>query len=321
MAREDRTDPRARPDDPAGTKPKVDVDSLVPVVREPLLPPAVDTTAVEEAPDLLPDLVRGAPPVALVEPAQAPRFQFLLGALFALGLAAIVGVVAVAMQGRSHHGFDSSWSSWHPNGSDPLGQIATHVSREYRLGSGSQLVLVQGGPLQVENVPLTIVLRQAPAAGGNIQVVDGKSVLYRMCGLGQSCRITEGTPSHQRFFLLEREALELALYTFHYTDADNVVAFLPPAILQPVRKTAAGAKAAKPKTRTQAMFFRRGDVNAEIERPLSATLTKTTPLPSTVIKSPDAGFVNQLTTAKVFQFSFSPSNQDNHGFLVLQPEG
>ena len=33
-----RPDPRARPDDPAGTKPKVDSETLLPAVREPLAP-------------------------------------------------------------------------------------------------------------------------------------------------------------------------------------------------------------------------------------------------------------------------------------------
>lgn len=318
-------DPRERPDDPAGTKPKVDTASLVPATPEPLLPPPppdVDSTAVEDEPDLLPErIAAAASPAALgagIDPPEAPRFQFLLGALFALGLAALVGVVVVAVQGKQSHGIDTTWSAWHPTASDPTTQIADHVSREYRLGSGSQLVLVQGGPLQVDGVPLTIALRQAPAQGGNIKLIDGKGVLYRMCGLGPSCKITEGAPSHARFFLLEREALELALYTFHYTDADNVVAFLPPSVLKPIAKTPAAAKAAKPRTVTQALFFQRGDVGTAVSRPLSASLTRTTPLPSTVVASPDADIVSQLTDTRLFQFSFSPSNQDNRGFLVLQ---
>ncbi len=37
-----------RPPDPAGTRPKVDPDSLVPARTDPLVAPAIDTTAVEE---------------------------------------------------------------------------------------------------------------------------------------------------------------------------------------------------------------------------------------------------------------------------------
>ena len=326
MTEFERPDPRERPDDPAGTKPKVDSESLLPAIREPLLPPPadVDGTAVEDGdePDLLPERVGAVgTPAALgagIDPPEAPRFQFLLGALFALGLAALVGVVMIAIQGKQNNGPDFSWSPWHPTSGDVPGQIATHVAGEYHLSTGDQLVAVTGGPLEVQGFPLTIALRQPVSQGGDIKLIDGKGVLYRMCGLGKDCSISIGKPSTAREFLIRREALELALYTFHYTDADNVVAFLPPAILKPLAKTKNAAQTAKPKTVTQAMFFRRSDVGTQISQPLSATLTRQAPLPSTVTSSPDAAGVDQLTEPRMFRFSLSPSNQDNRAFLVLQ---
>jgi hypothetical protein len=326
MAENDRTDPRERPDDPAGTKPKVDSETLVPAVRDPLVPPPsdVESTAIEEEPDLLPERVAATgTPAALgngIDPPEAPRFQFLLGALFALGLAALVGVIVVAVQGKqSPAGPDTNWSPWHPtDSSHPTDQIASHVSREYRLGNRKQLVLVQANPLEVNNVPLQIVLQQASADGGNISYVNGKGVLYRMCGLGNGDCSIPGKPSADRFLLIRREALELALYTFHFTDADNVVAFLPPS--HPVKATPTGQKVQKQKV-VEAMFFRRSDVDQQLKQPLASTLTLRAPLPATVTQNPDAGFVDELTQARIFRMTLSPSNTDNRAFLVLQPTG
>jgi hypothetical protein len=315
----ERPDPRTRPDDPAGTKPKVDPDSLLPAVREPLLSTDPDDEVVDG--DLLPEPVgaASAPAAAgaLPDSPHAPRFQFLLGAFFALGLAAVAALVAVAVQGKQHA--DTSWSVWHPSGNDSPSQIAAHVSREYHLGTGEQLVAVTGGPLEVAGLPLTIALRQPATQGGNISLINGKSVLYRLCGLGRNCSIPIGKPSVERHLLLRREALELALYTFHYTNADNVVAFLPPATIKPVATATATAKPAKPQTVTEAIFLRRSDVDPQLGQPLSATLTRTTPLPTTVTSSPDADFVERVTTARLFDFSLTQANQDNRAFLVLQP--
>ena len=107
-------------------------------------------------------------------------------------------------------------------------QIADHVGPEYRLGDGDQLVAVQAGPLEVADLPLSVALRSS-ATGGNIQLLDGKGVMYTLNGLGPRGSIARGTPSEERHLLLRREALELALYTFRYrSDVDMVVALLPP---------------------------------------------------------------------------------------------
>jgi hypothetical protein len=317
----DRPDPRTRPDDPAGTKPKFDPDSLLPAVREPLISADPDGEVVDG--DLLPEPVGAAgspaPVGPLAESPHAPRFQFLLGAFFALGLAAVAALVAVAVQGKQHA--DTSWSVWHPSGNDTPSEIAAHVSREYHLGTGDQLVAVTGGPLEVAGLPLTIALRQPATQGGDISLINGKSVLYRLCGLGSNCAIPIGKPSVARHLLLRREALELALYTFHYTNADNVVAFLPPATIKPIATATAPAtaKPAKPQTVTEAIFLRRSDVDQQLSHPLTATLTRTTPLPTNVASSPDADFVERVTTARLFDFSLTQANQDNRAFLVLQP--
>lgn len=299
----DRPDPRTRPDDPAGTKPKVDPASLLPAVREPLLSAEPADGEVVDG-DLLPERIDGFGPPARAEPRaespHAPRFQFLLGAFFALALAAVAAVVVLALHGKETSPPDT-WSAWKPAGSDPLTAIAQHVGGQYHLADGDQLVLVTGGPLSVQSIPLTIVLHRA----SNYAPVTGKGVLYRLCGFGPRCAIRSGKPTLQRGLLVRREALELALYTFHFTDVDNVVVFMPPP---------------RGKKQNNALLFRRKDVDPVLSRPLDRTLTRTAPLPTTMYTSPDASNVDRITRPLQFSFSFSQANGDQSGFLVLAPE-
>jgi hypothetical protein len=306
-----RPDPRERPDDPAGTKPKVDSESLVPAIREPLVSPQPSEAEPEvldpsDDNELLPDKA-GAGALGAYgrqDTPHTPRFQFLLGALFALGLAGVAAIVALAVQGTPDKPRESAWSAWRPSSSDPAAEIAEYVGQEYKLGNGQQIVVVSGGPLEIAGLPMSIVLQQPVSKGGSYFQVGGKGVLFRMCGLGPQCSIKTGKPSRERGLLLRREALELALYTFHYTDADNVVAFIPP---PPGKKP------------SQAVFFRRSDLQDPLSRPLGSTLTTTPPLPSKMIESPDAASVYRITTPLQFQFSFSQANGDQSAFLVLKP--
>lgn len=315
----ERPEPRARPSDPAGTRPKVDPESLVPAKSEPLIAEtAIDSTAIDEDdPQLLPERIATAGPPGPAKGREdaphAPRFQFLFGALVTLGIAALATVVVIAASGPSESGSDGAqWSRWHPMDDGPSApeQIAQHVSRQYRLSSGEQLVLVTGGPLEVQGVRLTVALRQSLDQGGNISLIEGKGVLYHLCGLGRKCSINKGKPSAQRLLLLRREALELALYTFRYTDADHVVALLPPGRTK--------KQPNKIKDPDEALFFQRDDVNPELNRPVTATLAPATPRPSGFKRSPDAGLVVQLTGPRVFKFSVTPGNLDGRALLVLQ---
>ena len=80
------------------------------------------------------------------------------------------------------------------------------------------------------DVPIRwVAIRGDEAAGEEDEVVEtSDSVMYVLCGTGENCAIDEGEPSADRYRLLRREALELALYSFKYTDADSVIALLPP---------------------------------------------------------------------------------------------
>jgi hypothetical protein len=325
-----RANPRLRPPDPAGTRPEWDPKTLLPQRRHAPAPGALWSsaplrdgtgddlgTAAGDRERVPAGAVAGASSAAGGDEAPAvresrfsPRFQFALGALMAVAAAAIVLFVAVlAGRGDSSAVVQAgpSWSAWHPNAdTDGPAQIAQHVGQQYRLPNGKQLVVVTGGPMQIAGLPVTVAVRETAAQGGDIKLIDGSGVIYRMCGLGPKCAIAEGKASSDRHLLLRREALELALYSFRYLGVSETTVFLPPRQGQDP---------------SEAVFFRRGDADLQgpVSQPLDATLSAQTPSVSSVAKSPDAELVNSITTSKLFKVSFTQANQDARAFMVLDP--
>lgn len=318
-----------RAPDPAGTRPKVDPALLRTAPIDPLvidsdaeeLPPEAelepsapsDLSAAMEAP-LVGALAARSTDLALAPAGEsglarplppaphADRFQFILGALIALGITAAAAIALVLSTGRD--AVPPRWSAWAPSSSDLTGvhDIANHVGAEYRLASGQQLVAVSGSPQEVAGVPVQVAVRTAPNAHGSIPVFNGTGVIYQLCGLGPKCSITDGQPSTQRHLLLRREALELALYTFRYINGvEQVEAFMPPR---------------KGQSPTQVLFFRASQLAEELNRPLDATLSAATPSVASIAQSADSGLVDKVTTASLY--SFTLATQNGSEFLVLQ---
>jgi hypothetical protein len=235
-----------------------------------------------------------------------------LGALIGVGIATLA-LLVVALTGGTGSSVPANWSAWKPTADDGFAaarQIAEHVGPKYRLGNGDQLVAVTAGPLEIADLPLSVALRTAPT-GGDIKLLEGKGVLYTLNGLGPRGSIVDGTPSEARHRLLRREALELSLYTFRYIDdVDMVVALLPPA---PPEDGKAATSASE--TPTQALFFRPGDLQPELDRPLNATIPSKTPRPET-FKGAEADAIEGITRPNLFVASFQ-QGQDAHAFLVL----
>jgi hypothetical protein len=301
-----------RPWDPAGTQPKHDPASLLPESTEPLLPPdaeVVESDALDEDHDgdLLPERHRpaGAPATAAVGPSPyAPRFQFMTGALVAVGVAALIGIT-VAVFGISPGGDDGpAWSAWKPStgGLQGASEIASHVASAYR-DQGKQLVKVEANDISYKGVPLLVALRKSPEEGGAIQVHDEKGVLYQMCGLGVNCQIDTGKPSKERALLLRRAGLEMALYTFRYIKGVKQVVVLIPA--------------SPGKAQTVALYFPRDALRPELNRPLTSSLLPTAPTTKDVTLSPDATLVDQTTNP--YLFSLMGSSFNDRGYLVLDP--
>ncbi len=262
-------------------------------------PPDVQVEVHEEPED---------PPRPQFEPISkhAPRFRLVLGALIGVAIGAI-GATLVLVSGQGPSIDSGNWSQWKPSTSslgDGAQQIADHVAPTYRQQGGDQLVGVTGGPLKVAASPDPLPAKIAVASQDTtkIGIVRGQTALYSLCGLGSRCAINRGKPSAQRFLLLQREALELALYSFRYLDVDNVVALLPPA----------------PGQRPQnAVFFQRSEFKRVLDHPISEVLPSPPPSIVGLTDSAQGKLISRVTTPSVYCFSFQQA-QDLSAFLVLQ---
>ena len=244
------------------------------------------------------------------------RFGAAAGALVALALAVIgLGTVVVLGSDNSEDPPPDSWSAWRPGGANELEtakQIAAHVGKEYRLDARQQLVGVQASGMEMGGRPLSVAL--APdAAGGDIRLLEGNGVKYTLNGLGENGSIRAGKASEERHLLLRRQALELSLYTFRYTDGvDMVVTLLPPKPPKPGEPEVAGEKP------VQALMFRPADLRGELGVPLESTLPSPVPLPDQIdLAAPAAKRLEALTLSNLFTANFRQS-QDASLFLVLE---
>jgi hypothetical protein len=227
------------------------------------------------------------------------KFRMTYAVLGGIGLAAVAAAVIFIAAGKPPK--PPPWSAWKPtaSGDQALAQIAEHVAPAYRLPTGEQLVAVEGGPAEVQGLPVKIVLLRSPS---DFALAQGKSALYSLCGLGKFCSIRTGKPSHERELLLQREALELALYTFRYvSDVKQVVVMLPP----------------RPKAKpSHAMFFSRNDLKPQLERPLTATLPAKPPSLPSLRSGRAKNVLENLTSNQIYYYDLAQA-QDASLLLEL----
>jgi len=240
------------------------------------------------------------------------RFGFAYAALALVTGIAIGGVIVLA--GRPSDAGER-WSAWRPasDGTARMREIAEFVSQRYRLPSGKPLVgVIPQRPPTVSDLPIrNVALSQGPAEEDlSFVPLSDEDVSYILCGLGQRCAISEGTPSLARARLLHREALELALYTFKYVDgAKSVVALLPPA---------ASAENSQNPQNTFALFFRKRELRSILDRPLQTTLSQPRVLDPTRLGAAETQRIDRLTRRSLFEYAFQQS-PDGSAFLVLRP--
>lgn len=238
----------------------------------------------------------------------ARRFSVLTGTLFAFGALVMVVAAFIVVENTSEDTklIDLTWSQFRPLEDGPDAgsrEISDYVGRQYRLGNGEQLVAVTGGPMELQGLPINIALRAPLADGGDIDLLPGTGVLYRMCGLGPTCSIEKGKASTARHLLLRRQALELALYSFKYLkDVDNAVVFLPP---PPGRQA------------DQALWFSKDELRAELSRPLQLTLPPPAPTPSNIRSAKRSDEIDRLTQKNLYSFTLTQANQESSVFLVF----
>jgi hypothetical protein len=242
------------------------------------------------------------------------RLAYVLLALAAVGAA----VLFVAVQDRSSGNGDTRavteevWGSFQPAGltQDRIQQIAMHVGSTYRTKGGHQLVAVSASipPAYQNDLRITqYVLSYQQNGQTSYQAVpiSSNNVIYEMCGLGPQCAIDSGKASAERGRLLRREALELALYTFHYTGVGSVVTFLPP------------KKGEQPQyvflfVRTQ--FEEQGI----LAKPLNEILSEPTPPPAKAIPAAEAATIDGITEPDLYRFRYT-SDQQGGVLLVFDP--
>jgi hypothetical protein len=217
----------------------------------------------------------------------------------------------------------TKWASFEPDGSRvaKVRQIADVVTRGYR-DSGRQLVFAVAGPPQVTvpgqgDIAVSAIAVQPDTSRGqreegDYDVYDGHTAIaYRLCGAGDNCSISVGTPSSNRLQLLRREALELTLYTFKYVKGvDSVVVFLPP-------PPPTGTTSDQQPTSSGALFLRRDDVADQLKVPLTRTLPTAPPLSPGTPSQTDAANVDRLTRPHVY--SYSHEAVADGVYLVLAP--
>jgi hypothetical protein len=251
--------------------------------------------------------------------ARQTSYRFRFGILYA-ALAAVVGAGVgsfIVLATRPAPPEAAAWSSWEPSGSRVarLRQIADRIPKAYTQENGEQLTVSQASQLAVPteqgDVPvMSIFVRPDTSRGlaeeSDIDAYDGADVVsYGLCGLGTSaqCAVTEGTPSAERFTLLQRQALELSLYTFKYVDdVDSVLVFMPPTPTGDSNGT---------------IFLRRDDVADELRRPLSQLLPSRAPRVGALGES-ERGNILRLTRPRTYAVQFQAAS-DGRPIVVLTP--
>jgi hypothetical protein len=211
------------------------------------------------------------------------------------------------------------WSAWTPNQTGTLGvrQIGRFIAPRYELKKSKPLVGIIAGSMELPTsngpVPVTAILVQSGKAGVATERLSvaypQAGAFYQLCGSSANCTIP-GSSSTERGQLLQREALELALYTFHYLpESDHVLVFLPPP---------PGVQPTDPKFH-RAIYLQRENVLPSIVQPLDRTLRPLEgPLMPGNVDPVEWKTINALTTPRVFHFEFQ-GLADQSAAAVLSP--
>ena len=247
----------------------------------------------------------------------AYRSRFaLLYVLLAIVAGGALGALVVLVS-RGSPSPAAAWSSFQPTGTNDqkVAQIAANVGARYRLPSGDQLATITAGApsvtgadgtsFRVNAIAVQPDTSRGQADASDISAVNAAgTVMYQLCGLGNSCSIPEGKATVARGTLLRREALELALYTFKYVKGtDSVLVLIPP---RPDGKLAT------------AVFLEHSDVAPELQHPLSATLSA--PLTPGIgeISAAELRAIERITRPRLYTYR-PVQGQDGSPIMVLTP--
>ena len=246
------------------------------------------------------------------------RFGFAFGALAGIAVCtAVLAVLLVTGPRDSGPPLAENWSAWKPETTKMLEgaqAIAAHIGLQYELDDGAQLTQVRSSALELDGVPLGVAVRPT---GGELRFLEGDGLLYVLNGLGPGGAVAGGKPTEERGQLLRREALELALYSFRYLDDVTMVAVLLPPL--PKDDTSPPTSTETETEQTRAVFYRPGDLLAQLQVPLSRTLSAETPRPKTMTTSERAR-VDSLALRNLFLASVQPLREDQSYLVLTEPD-
>jgi hypothetical protein len=250
-------------------------------------------------------------PTPLARPKPEPSVSRRRFGIAYLVLAAIVGaavglLVVFATGDDSHKATGPAWSAWAPQATGTRGvrEIDRYVSSKYALPNGAQLLSPIGEPMVIPTeqglVPVQAILIGSGNAGVRQQRVDvafpEAGVLIQLCGTNRDCSIPSATASVAR--LVRREAVEIALYSFHYLpEADYMIVFLPP---DP------GTPQTSPRFH-RAIYFDRPGLQAPLSAPLSKTLPPTKgKLTPEQYGAAEASAVDRIAAGRIYHYEIQP---------------
>jgi hypothetical protein len=240
---------------------------------------------------------------------------FLLAAIVGMAVAAFAVLAFSSSRSTSRAAAGSipaaaAWNGFRPQGflDEQVHQIGSYVAASYRLGDHRPMVAVKASipPTFQNTLVITDYAVSVTSNGKSSYEVfpAANSVSYELCGLGPDCSIATGKASVARGRLLRREALELALYTFHYEPTvQTVVTYMPPK---------RGEKA------SFIYLFPRAQLATHLTQPLTATLPEVKPPKADAIPATEAATIDGLTQPDLYRFSFT-RGQDGGVWLVFDP--
>jgi hypothetical protein len=269
-----------------------------------------------------------AVPAGALEPAARARrrtpvrkFWLAYAALAVVAAGAIGGLVWTMGLEREE---ERAWSTWQPTAEveSRLWQIADYVRPRYVGPDGQPIVRLLVAPPYISDVTEQGITRiaidgvivkyrasdRSDARAGVFQ--SGTAFMYILCSTGGNCALTDQqNQSPSLGLVLQREVLELALYTFKYApDVEQLLFFLPP--FQTV-----GASG-RPEEVKVAAYLERDDLRAALASPINETL----PGSPSQIEKEDRDAVQAFVRPKLFTFEPEQGPQ-GVTLLTLTPYG
>ena len=247
------------------------------------------------------------------------KFAFAYAVLGLVALAAIGALVwAVGLEREETR----PWSAWQPaaEGEARLWEIADHVGAGYADAQGRPIVQLLAAPPYVQ-IPTDQGLQRIQVDGVIVKgrasdrsdaragvFRDGAAFMYVLCSTGGNCDLTtEQNQDPNLGLVLQREILELALYTFKYDPrVEQLLFFLPPFRTRNEKNEVQRIETV--------VYLERDDVAAALARPIDDTLSGS---PGQTVSESELDTIVSTVRTRLFTFDVEQAPQ---GLTILTLE-